>query len=392
MITRTPAPVSDPALHGAIPPLDPRRLSRAKAAYTTRYVAARMLENHCASYGLLTEGRPRAGDVVLARVTRLGQHERLEDPHGRRSLLYVGDEVFVAYGPRYAPDQFEAEIPGHLGPTHLVAAGGVAATVVTQHSSMRPATELQPVGLLADAAGVLTLDRCAPFRVGGLSTLPRQTRPLTIAVLGTSMNSGKTTTVASLVRGLSAANFSVAAGKVTGTGAGGDPGLFRDSGAFPVLDFTHFGYPSTYQLPHDEVVALLSAMRNELAAHKPDVVILEIADGLFQRETARLIADPAFAQSVDAVVFAAAEALGAVAGLEILRRQGLPVCAVSGLLTASPLAAQEARGRLDVPVLDRHQLGHPDHATTLLPLPSPLTAVPDLVMPDDVPASEPVAV
>jgi hypothetical protein len=37
------------------------------------------------------------------------------------------DAIIVAYGHRYAPDQFEAYVPEDLGPCHLVAGGGVAA-------------------------------------------------------------------------------------------------------------------------------------------------------------------------------------------------------------------------------------------------------------------------
>ena len=35
-------------------------------------------------------------------------------------------EIMVAYGNRYAPDQFEAELPKTMASCHLAAAGGVA--------------------------------------------------------------------------------------------------------------------------------------------------------------------------------------------------------------------------------------------------------------------------
>jgi molybdopterin-guanine dinucleotide biosynthesis protein len=197
--------------------------------------------------------------------------------------------------------------------------------------------------------------------------LGRVGRPLVIGVLGTSMNSGKTTTVASIVRGLTKAGFVVAAGKVTGTGAGGDPMLFRDSGASRVLDFTDFGYGSTYRLEHQQVRALLVSLIDELAAAGPDVVVVEIADGLFQTETARLVADPVFKAHVDKVVFAAGEALGATSGQMLLALLGLPPVAVSGMLTASPLAKREAADSLVVPVLDKDELASASVADLLIP-------------------------
>jgi len=191
--------------------------------------------------------------------------------------------------------------------------------------------------------------------------------PRVVAVLGTSMNSGKSTTLASLVRGLTQAELRVAAGKATGTGAGGDPGMFVDAGASAVLDFTDFGYPSTYRLSPAEVRDLFCSLVVELSAEGPDVVIVEIADGLHQRETAALLADPVLRHIVDRVVFAATDALSAQAGLEALRAIGLPVAAVSGRLTASPLATREALASLDVPVIVTEMLTSPDVARALVP-------------------------
>lgn len=188
-----------------------------------------------------------------------------------------------------------------------------------------------------------------------------------MGVLGTSMNSGKTTTVAAIVRGLTAAGLEVAAGKVTGTGAGGDPRLFEDSGAAAVLDFTDFGFASTYRLHHDEIRALLVSMVSELAATGPDVIVVEVADGLFQQETARLVDDPLFEQIVNTVVFAAGEALGALAGQNLLTMKGLAPTVVSGRLTASPMAKAEAELALEVPVLGVDELASPQLAHLLLP-------------------------
>ncbi|MEP7191375.1 MAG: DUF1611 domain-containing protein [Actinomycetota bacterium] len=354
-----------------VEPLDFRRLGLAKSAYTTRFVS-RLIDADSCGYGLLTGEHvvPQAGDVVLARVHKLGQHGAIMRPDGRRAILFEGDEILVAYGDRYAPDQFEAEVPDNLGLTNLVAAGGLAGTVISAHSKMAAPTQIEPLGLLTDAHGVVTLRRCAPFATVApqdAQGLGRVGKPLVIAVLGTSMNSGKTTTVAAIVRGLSKAGMVVAAGKATGTGAPGDPGLFRDSGASRVLDFTDFGYGSTYRLGNQQVRALLVSLIDELAAAGPDVVVVEIADGLFQAETAGLVADPVFKAHVDKVVFAAGEALGATAGQMLLAGMGLPPVAISGMLTASPLAKHEATRSLDVPVLDKNELASAEVAELLIP-------------------------
>ena len=151
------------------------RIARAKRAYSVRRACLEPQD------GLSLVGAiPQAGDLVLARVTQLGMHQHLESADGRRQRLWPGDEIVVAYGRRYAPDQFEATVPDDLAPCQLVAGGGVAARVLSRHASVKPATQIEPLGLLADARGVLNLQRSALGAARGRA-------PLTVAVLGSSM-------------------------------------------------------------------------------------------------------------------------------------------------------------------------------------------------------------
>jgi GTP-binding protein EngB required for normal cell division len=353
--------------------LDAQRALKIRAAYTTRFVATEF-SKHPGDFHLVAgaEVTPQPGDVVIARVAEIGKHTRLESPVSRRQLMFVGQEIMVAYGNRYAPDQFLAHVPDSLEACHLVAGGGLAGYVTEMHASIDAATAIEPLGLLATKNGVVNLRDFAPLQVGTPSLAALRAvgtvRPPVIAVLGTSMNSGKSTTLGCLVNGLSNAGLNVAAGKATGTGAGNDPNLFIDAGAFPVCDFTDFGYPTTFKLAYEQVRDLLAAMINEQAASGADVVVIEIADGLYQGETSRLLRDPLFAAYVDTVVFSAQDALGARAGLDVLQDAGVPVAAVSGLLTASPLATAEAASRLDVPVIDTYALCNPEVATALIPV------------------------
>jgi hypothetical protein len=335
-------------------PIESVRLARAKAAYTVRRVGLDPATVLLAD----PDGPPRAGDVVLARVSAVGQHRRIERADGRRATLFAGDEVIVAYGNRYAPDQYEAEVPGDMGPCALVAAGGVAAHMVTRHADIGAPTQLEPVGLLAHPSGarVNLADWALPPARQSDRSVP------TIAIAGTAMNAGKTTTAAGVIRGLRSAGKRVGAAKVSGTGAGGDLWLFMDAGADPVLDFTAAGMASTYLAPLEAIEHALRLLHGHLAAAGVDAIVLEVADGLYQGETARLITGRVFREMVDGVLFAAADSLGALAGVAWLRERELPVVGVSGRLTASPLAAREASASAHVPVFDLEALGAADIA------------------------------
>lgn len=345
--------------------------ARIQAAYTTRFVAdavdARPEDFHLVSG---TGVRPRSGDVVIARVTKVGNHTRIETPSSRKAILFTGAIVMVAYGNRYAADQFLAYVPDTLDRTSLVAAGGVAGRVVAAHSRVGSPTEIEPIGLLARDSGVVNLNDVAPYvNTPVTETVQRTARPEVIGVLGTSMNSGKSTVMANLINGLTTSGRTVTAGKITGTGAGNDPMIYHDAGAVKVLDFTDFGYPTTFQLDMQAVLSLTINLVAQLTEADTDVVVVEIADGIFQEETAKLLRDPIFHSTIDQVLFAATDALGARSGVQELVSVGLTVAATSGVLTSSPLAIREATEVLaghEIPVLGTYALSQPEIAAAIL--------------------------
>src|SRR5262249_25637207 len=87
-----------------------------------------------------------------------------------------------------------------------------------------------------------------------------------------------------------------------------------------------------------------------------DWVVMEVADGLLQRETAALLQSAVFRESVDAWVFATNDPLAAFGGAGILRRWGITPVAISGVITMSPLATQEARASTGVDCLTAGEL------------------------------------
>lgn len=329
---------------------DSTQLQRVKAAYTTRRIAFSAIESLITGFT-----KPVAGDVVLARIEEIGRHERLELADGRKARLFPGDEIIVCYGNRYAPDQFEAEIPPDLGPCHLVAAGGLAGQVISQHLSIDVPTTITPLGLLGDSDG-----KPLNTKKWGLSVeSSTRERPLTIAVVGSSMNSGKTTSAAYLIRGLVKAGLKVGAAKVTGTGAGNDRWLMHDAGANLVVDFTDMGFPSTYKLPVEDLQFIFAKLMGHVIDHNVDAIVLEVADGIYQGETSYLIDSSEFRKSVDGMIFAARDAVGAVGGVTWLQQNRLPILGVSGRLTNSPLAIHEVSQVVSLPVWDLDNLSHP---------------------------------
>ncbi len=321
---------------------DTECIRNAKWAYTTRRIdksgALRLVKGGPA---------PQRGDLVIAKVTKIRQHKRIELTNGRRARLFVGDHIAVTYGNRYAPDQYEALVPDTIGPCDLVAAGGVASKLTYKHGSMRLPTAIEPVGLVADENGVVInlADHALPAMVPGNRQTP------VIAVVGSSMNAGKTTTAGNLIRGLVTSGLSVSAGKVTGTGAGGDVWFMQDAGAQKVLDFVDAGHPSTYLIKPTELKQAFTTLMAHLDQPGTDIIVIEIADGLHQTETAQLVSSDLFARLVNGVIYAAGDALSAVYGAGLLHQWGVHVLAISGMVTRSPLAMREIQDGVDLPTL-----------------------------------------
>ena len=339
--------------------IDPRALKRAKVSFSLRRV-------DLSDVKMLKSGedvKPRAGDLVLARFASAGQHKNLQLRNGRRARLFPDDTVLVAYGNRYAPDQFEALVPGHLGMCSLVAGGGIAAEVVDKSGKVRAASKIEPLGLVCDKDGrVLNLaDYALPELPWAEPAVP------ILAVAGTAMNAGKTETLINLTRGLSNAGLRVGVVKVTGTGAGGDIWAAVDAGGSPVLDFTDAGLASTYHVPLNELEAAAKRLISHALSEGVDVIVIELADGLYQQETSAMLASNCFTRLLNGLIFAAGDAMGAVAGVDWLaKHSAVEVLGIGGVLTMSPMAMREARNIIGLPVFDIKSLNDPEIAVSLL--------------------------
>lgn len=327
-------------------------LAAAKWTFATRRVDPSVVSGFDTAFE-----RARAGDLILAQVEHLGQHRRVQLTSGRPSLIYPGDMVVMACGARYAPDQFEGEAKIDASGADLLAGGGCIGRELRRNERIRPATRLLPVGRLLDAQGTpVNLARFA------LPSLPGPSRIPVIFVLGTAMNSGKTLATAQLALGLRRAGYRVAALKGTGTGAFGDYNEYADTGAHWVADFTDAGMVTTYREPLPRVKDGIERLLSHATVKGCQIAVMEIADGLFQRETGQLVADPWLRQRMSGLVFACGDAVAASGGVAELARHGLRPDALTGMLSCSPMAVDEAEAATGIRVLRKDDLADPAEA------------------------------
>lgn len=335
---------------------DPTPLcAEAKWAFSTRRVARDDVQGLSKKFA-----HANSGDLVLGRVSSIGQHKGLQLSTGRRSILYLGDFIVAACGARYAPDQFEGVAEINPKGADLLAGGGCLGRMVQKNAKVSAPTSIEPIGLLTRKGGdTINLAYYALTPTRQTSAVP------VIAVFGSSMNAGKTTAATALARGLKQAGWTVSALKGTGTGAFGDFNAATDAGAHYVADFTDAGMVSTYLQPLGRVKATVETLIAQACARGADIIVLEIADGLFQRETAALLADGEFRSWLTGAIFACGDPMAAAGGVAEMVRVGLKPAALTGVLSCSPMSSAEAFAATGVPVLTKQDLSDPAEASAL---------------------------
>jgi len=319
---------------------------RLKIPYALRRIPAEDL-----STWLPVPSAPEAGDVVLCRVETIGRNTALDLAGGRRSTLHPGDLICVAFGNRYATRQFEAYARADGEACDLFSIGGLCGRVESKHESVADPTKLRLLGAVGDASG-----RPLRLRDFGLPPVPTSAHPRVVAVCGSSMDAGKTHTLMSVIIGLRQAGVPVAGIKLTGTATGRDTWTAADAGACVALDFTDGGFPSTYLCPLEDLLALYKLLLGHAARAGARWAVVEIADGLLQGETTALLRSTRFRETVSAWLFATGDPLAAVGGVSLLRSWAIEPLAISGIVSMSPLGAQEVRKGTGLPCLTAAEL------------------------------------
>lgn len=307
---------------------------------------------------LCTTYRPKAGDVGLFEVITTGRHKTIQSETKRNVLILPGDIIMAAFGNRYATEQFEGYVPEQ--PTQIVdilAAGGVVGLVKTKNAILEDIepTKIRLIGYAVTLEGkIINTIYYNTKSISFNGHIPNGAK--VILSVGATMDSGKTTTASFLGRGLKESGKKVAFIKLTGTSYTKDKDLAYDCGADITLDFSDLGFPSTYMCSKSEIMELYQTLLQKLEGENLDYIVMEIADGLMQRETEFLLNDPNFMATITSVAFSCGDSLAAFHGIHILNKLGIRPSFISGKFTMSPLLIEEVKSRCEIPVYTIEEL------------------------------------
>ncbi len=279
------------------------------------------------------------GDVLAVRVLNSkSSYNVLELTTGRMSAVKPGDIIAGALGHRNAVQGYAGIIPEKIktgDKINLLNMGGVLGQCTSYSPLVGPPFECEVLGQVLDFP-YLASRKGVPANIA--QNLPPLDESLNIGgvpvigVVGSSMNSGKTEACITLIEQLVRGGMSVAAAKSTGVSLRRDVLAMEDAGAKQTTIFTDLGVVTTS--PKNSA-ALARTMLNRLAAEKPDVIVMELGDGLIgEYGVAAILQDAQLNRCFSAIVLAAGDPVGAWGGVELLNREfGLKPTVITGPAT-----------------------------------------------------------
>lgn len=298
------------------------------------------------------------GVLIAVRVlNNKSRYNQLELTSGRMATVNMGDVVVGALGHRKALRGYSGHLPSELSAgdnVQILNIGGVIGVCDSANPDVGPPFNCEVLGTVLEfpylgerigvpaRAGASTLDKNAELNTRGVPV---------IALAGTCMDSGKTAAACAIVGRLRHLGFTVAACKATGVALRRDVLAMEDAGATDTMIFSDLGIVTTTA---ENGPALTRSLLNSLSAKSPDVIVLELGDGLLGAYgVAAILADDQIRDAFTAVILCANDPVSAWGGTKILRDEfNIDPAIVTGPATDNDVGVQQISERLSLPAIN----------------------------------------
>ncbi len=281
----------------------------------------------------------REGVVVAGRIRNAkSTYNVVEDVDGRLRMVMPGDVVAGVLGHRDALRGYVGHVPESVKPgdmLNILSQSAVIGKCTSFNPDLGSPFEFEVLGAVMTYPkfGERVPRPAVVERSSELDnpTLPDKLPPI-VVMAGVTMQGGKTTAVCHLVRQFKRSGFNVVAGKCTGISRLGDTLEMKDFGASKISGLQDFGIITT--TPADSQATARAVIRT-LAKENPDVILLELGDGLLGTYgVAEILRDEQIRKVFSSVILCAADPVGAWGGVTLLReRFGIKCTVVTGPVT-----------------------------------------------------------
>jgi len=298
------------------------------------------------------------GVLVAVRVlNNKNRYNKLELTSGRMATVNQGDIVVGALGHRKALRGYSGRLPDKLvvGDTiQLLNIGGVLGHCESANPDVGPPFDCEVLGTVLHfpylgerigvpaRAGARQLDLDAELDTRGVPV---------VALAGTCMDSGKTAAACAVVSRLRHLGFEISACKATGVSLRRDILTMQDAGASETMIFSDLGVVTTTAVNGP---ALTRSLLTALARRQPDVIVLELGDGLLGAYGVEaILSDAAIRDSLTAVILCANDPVSAWGGARILRENfSIEPAVVTGPATDNAVGVDQINERLGVAAIN----------------------------------------
>jgi hypothetical protein len=298
------------------------------------------------------------GVLIAVRVlNNKNRYNQLELTSGRMATVNQGDIVVGALGHRKALLGYSGHLPESLevGSTiQILNIGGVMGICDSANPDVGPPFDCEVLGgvlnfpYLGERIGV-------PARVGARALDPGAGLDIrgvpVVALAGTCMDSGKTAAACAIVSRLRHLGLHVAACKATGVSLRRDILAMEDAGAQETMIFSDLGIVATTAANGP---ALTRSLLSSLAEFRPDVIVLELGDGLLGAYGVEaILTDELIRSAFTAVILCANDPVAAWGGAKILREQfGIEPAVVTGPATDNAVGVDQINERMALPAIN----------------------------------------
>lgn len=298
------------------------------------------------------------GVLVAVRVlNNKTRYNQLELTSGRMATVNQGDVVVGALGHRKALRGYSGHLPTKLdvGNTiQLLNIGGVLGICDSANPDVGAPFECEVLGTvlhfpyLGERIGVPA--RAGSSQLDEAAVLDTQGVPV-IALAGTCMDSGKTAAACAIVGRLRHRGLHVAACKATGVSLRRDILTMEDAGASDTMIFSDLGVVTTTA---ENGPALTRSLLSGLARLEPDVIVLELCDGLLGAYCVEaILSDELIRDAFTAVILCANDPVSAWGGVRILRDSfSIEPAVVTGPATDNAVGVDQITERLSIPAIN----------------------------------------
>jgi hypothetical protein len=289
----------------------------------------------------------KEGNVLAVRaLMEKSVYDRLELTTGRMAKINKGDVMAGTLGYRRALKGFVGTIPEsiHAGDTiHVLNLGGVLGVCIGKNPDVGSPLEVEVLGsVLLDGKPANISQNALPPR----EDLPEC--PPLVVVAGTCMSAGKTGAASELVKRFAQSGTRVAAAKLSGVAALKDTLDMEDHGAFATLSFLDCGLPSTARVT--DLAPYARAILAELSAKKPEVIVLELGDGILgDYHVGSFFEHPDLVRATKAVVMCANDLVAAWGAQRLMEQWKIPITVVSGPVTDNQTGTDYITRELKLP-------------------------------------------